>query len=127
QKVLQAVPYMLEDKLAEDVESLHFALGARTEAGQLVAVVNRARLRACIDALQDAGLKPASLIPDVCALAPEAGQAAVALDGDTALVRMPEGGGFAADAGLAAQILKRRLGAEGGPTRVSIHGMQADV
>lgn len=127
QKVLQAVPYLLEDKLAEDVESLHFALGARTDAGQLVAVVNRDRLKATLDQLSDAGLKPASLVPDVCALAPEAGSVAVALDGDTAMVRTPDGGGFGADAMLAAQLVKRRTAADTSLTRVSLHGTPAEV
>lgn len=123
QKVLQAVPYMLEDKLAEDVDTLHFALGARGEAGQLVAVTGRDRLRACLAALAGAGLEPLHLVPDVCALKPEANTAVVALDGANALLRLPDGGGFATDATLALQLLKRRLGeGSGGITRLVIHG-----
>ncbi len=128
QKVLQAVPYILEDKLAEDVETLHFALGARTDAGQLVAVMGKARLRACLDELADAGLRPARLVPDVCALAPEPGSVAVALDGGAVLVRMPDGGGFATDTAFGAELLKRRITESAGAfTRLSIHGAAADV
>ena len=43
-KVLQAVPYALEDQVAEDVESLHFAVGTRLEDGSHpVAILARAR------------------------------------------------------------------------------------
>jgi general secretion pathway protein L len=128
QKVLQAVPFMLEDKLAEDVESLHFALGDRTEAGQLVAVVSRARMQSCLDTLAAAGIAPRQLIPDVCALVPEPGTAAVALDGDAALVRFAEGGGFATDLALGAPLLKRRAFESGGAlTRVELYGTESDI
>ena len=37
QKVQQAVPFLLEDKLAEDADVLHFAAGLRDTGGHLVA------------------------------------------------------------------------------------------
>src|SRR5699024_743902 len=44
QKLRQALPYSLEDDLAQDVDSLHFALGGTTDEGERnVAVVTRQR------------------------------------------------------------------------------------
>ena len=123
QKVLQAVPYMLEDKLAEDVETLHFALGERGAAGQLVAVVSRARLRACLDELAAAGIAPARVVPDVCAVLPEADAVVAVLDDDVALVRFPDGSGFSIDAPLAPRLLQRRIDEiTPPPARIELHG-----
>ncbi|HET7922784.1 MAG TPA: type II secretion system protein GspL, partial [Gammaproteobacteria bacterium] len=68
QKLLQAVPFALEDLLAEDIESLHFAIGPRDADGCSVAVLQRARLEQWLQQLADAGLKADELIPDMLAL-----------------------------------------------------------
>jgi general secretion pathway protein L len=127
QKVLQAVPYMLEEKLAEDVESMHFALGARSDAGQLVAAVGRAHVRGQLDALTAAGIEPARLIPDVCAITPEPNAAVAVLEGDAALVRFPDGSGFGTDASLAVHLLKRRLADNTVVTRIVMHGSPQEM
>src|SRR6267142_6525627 len=41
QKVLQAAPFTLEDKLVDDVGALHFAAGPREANGYLIAVTAR--------------------------------------------------------------------------------------
>lgn len=127
QKVLQAVPYMLEDKLAEDVENLHFALGTRSDAGQLVAAVGRAHLQEQLDALAAAGLPSAQLVPDVCAVAPEPAAVVVVLERDTALVRLPDGGGFGTDLTLAAHLLRRRLTDNTGIAHIVMHGSPEEM
>ncbi|MGE5625746.1 MAG: type II secretion system protein GspL [Bacillota bacterium] len=109
QKVLQAAPFMLEDRLAEDVESLHFAAAARPSGGYTIFATARERMRHWLDLLSQAGLQPYRLAPDLSGLSPETDAAVVALDGDRALVRLPDGSGFAAEAELALPLLKRRL------------------
>ncbi|HEY3645862.1 MAG TPA: type II secretion system protein GspL [Gammaproteobacteria bacterium] len=122
QKVLQAVPFMLEDKLAEDVESLHFALGPRDGTRQLVAAVGRGHVRELLDSLSAAGLTPSRLVPDVCAVTPEPATAVAVVEDGVALLRFPDGSGFGADSDLAAQLLRRRVSAEGSDvTRIVIH------
>ena len=84
-KVLQAVPFLLEDQFAEDVETLHFALGARQADGRhAIAVSAHAHLREWLAPFQDAGATPYALVPESLALPwdeggpwavlPEAGQ-----------------------------------------------------
>jgi general secretion pathway protein L len=64
-KVLLAAPYALEDQLAEDVDTLHFALGTRTSEGAWpVAVVARERMDGWLQPFVDRGLKPDALIPE---------------------------------------------------------------
>ena len=72
-RLLQAVPYALEERLAADVETLHFALGRSSPEGTdashvSVAVVARSRMAEWISTLEKAGIVPHTLVPDVLAL-----------------------------------------------------------
>ncbi len=95
-KVQQAVPYMLEDQLADDVESLHFAVGARrADAHWPVAVIARERLAAALAFFIDHGLRPDLMIPDLLGLpVPAAEQFTLLVDGDEVLVRSDWSSGF---------------------------------
>ncbi len=65
-----ALPYALEEHVAEDIEKLHFAAGTRRSNGQLpVAVVNRERLEEWIEWLDAAGIDPSAIIPETFGLA----------------------------------------------------------
>ncbi len=101
-RLLQAVPYALEDQLAEDVATLHFALGPELADGALaVAVVARERMEAWLAPLQAAGLRPDRVVPENLALPLEDESWAVLVDGDDALVRFaPLQGGYAEAAHL---------------------------
>jgi general secretion pathway protein L len=80
QKILLAAPYVLEDQLAEDVDTLHFAIAAdpqrrRANDPQPVAVVARARMDAWLAPLRAKNMKPDALIPETLSLPPpEAGR-----------------------------------------------------
>lgn len=68
-KVLQAAPYALEDQLAEDVETLHFALGPRQADGSHpVAVVAKARMEEWLAPLRERGLRADAVIPETLCL-----------------------------------------------------------
>src|SRR5690348_17309722 len=81
QKVLQAAPFMLEDKLAEDVDKLHFAAGPHLGAGHLIAVVSHDRMRDWVHSLAERGLTATQLTPDMLALpTPDQADCAAVLD-----------------------------------------------
>lgn len=64
-RLLAALPYALEDQLADDVDNLHFAPGKRGDNGRLpVAVVARPQMQSWLDLLESAGIKPARLVPE---------------------------------------------------------------
>lgn len=68
-KVLQAAPYLLEEQLAEDVDTLHFALGARLDDGSHpVAVVARERMDGWLAPFRERGLRPEALYPEMLCL-----------------------------------------------------------
>lgn len=94
-KVLQAAPFLLEEQLADDVELLHFALGARVGDRWPLAIIAHERLRAYLALLAEHGLQPQQLIPDLLALpAPDAAQLNILIDQDQALVRSASDAGF---------------------------------
>jgi len=65
-----ALPYALEDQLAEDIDQLHFAAGTRRSSGRIpVAIVARARLAEWIGWLTESGIQPSAMISDNYGLA----------------------------------------------------------
>jgi len=116
-RLAQAVPFALEEQLASDVESLHFAVGARGagEAGTPVAVVSRAQMDRWYGAFEAAGLRPSAaysesqvvpVTPNVCTLL---------LDDETLHVRRAEGVPYALDARPLATALELALGPAADP------------
>lgn len=65
-----ALPFALEEHLAEDVEDLHFAAGSKRSSGRTpVSVVSHERMKEWISALDYAGITPNSVIADSYGLA----------------------------------------------------------
>ncbi len=78
-----ALPYALEEYLAEDVESLHFAAGTKRSSGRTpVSVVSHERMHEWIAILTDAGITPNSIIADSYGLARIPGTISMLLAGD---------------------------------------------
>ncbi|CAM3932352.1 type II secretion system protein GspL [Rheinheimera salexigens] len=71
-QVLQALPYMLEEEQAEDIEQLFVALGdvqfQEGQYSQQVAICQRQRLEKWLDWLQQAGFNVTRLLPDALLL-----------------------------------------------------------
>ena len=84
-KLQQVVPYALEEQLAADIETLHFAVGARDEqSGRTrVAVVTRVLMDQWLAGLQAAGLTPERLCSEAELLPQNPGHVVVLLEGDT--------------------------------------------
>lgn len=94
---IAALPFALEDAVAEPLATLHFALGTEVAPRRHIAgVVRHARMQAWVALLAEADLDPAILMPDALALPlPPAGAWVVRADGERCLVRTDTGGGFA--------------------------------
>jgi general secretion pathway protein L len=66
---LRAAPFALEEKLASDIEQLHFVLGKRLDDGRIpVVCVDKTLLRNIVQKFADAGVDIEMLLPDVLAL-----------------------------------------------------------
>lgn len=87
-RVQQVVPFALEEQLAADIETLHFAVGSRDEqSGRTrVAVVTRALMEQWLASLQAAGLVPERLCSEAELLPQNPGHVVVLLEGDSLCV-----------------------------------------
>lgn len=69
-RLLAALPFALEEHVADDIDNLHFAAGARRESGLTpVAVVEHAIMLDWMERLADAGLTPSRIVPESYGLA----------------------------------------------------------
>ncbi|MFT5894517.1 MAG: general secretion pathway protein L [bacterium] len=108
----QAVPYALEEQVADDVESLHFALGSKGKTDTYpVAVISRKLMDTVTEQCLDAGLRPTQIVPETLALPQLDSQGAEGevwtglLDQDQVVVRLSANQGFATDPGMASIML----------------------
>ena len=91
-KLAQAVPFALEEQLADDVETLHFAIGERTDSGSTrVSVVARTKLEAWTRALALASIRPDALFADNSLMPCNPGQIVLLIDGVDAHICTPDG------------------------------------
>lgn len=106
QKLLQALPYALEDRLSSDIDDLHFAPGS-PEDGQAVpvAVTAHAVLEDWQTALTDAGLRADAMLPDFLALPLTGANWSLVIQDDCLLVRENTSHGFATRLSLAQSVL----------------------
>lgn len=98
QRMLRAVPYALEEQLADDVERLHFALGAQDpERGVAVAVTASERMDRWLETLRAAGIHADALIPDTLMLPWEPGTWTGLVERHRVILRTGAQDGLAAD------------------------------
>lgn len=121
----RAVPYALEDQLADDIEALHFALGHAPEGERLpVVVIARTLLRAWLDRCGQIELIPVAVIPEPLLLPWQAGDWSVLLEPQRAVVRTGRWQGFAIERDLLELFLKQALTEAGDakPQRLRVWG-----
>jgi general secretion pathway protein L len=113
----QAVPFALEEQVADDVDELHFALGAKGRDDKYpVAVISQQVMQAVTEQCQLAGLRPTELVPETLALpqlegsAPDIRAWTALLDGEQAVIRLDVNKGFATDLDMASIMLEGARG-----------------
>lgn len=111
----QAIPYALEDTLAEDIEYLHFAIHQETASNNSqVAVINRERLDLVLDLLRKKGITAHYILPQILAQPfPEKGWSIVQQQANNASqvvsIRLNEFNGFSCDKNLLELFLTEQL------------------
>ena len=110
QRLLNAVPYAVEDQLIDDVDDLHFALSSQTINNQYtVAVIDRQRFISWQKVLTDAGLHPHAIFPDALALRHKEQNWSVLDSGERLYVRTETYHGFVTDKGSVQALLALSL------------------
>ena len=89
-KLAQVVPFALEERVADEIENLHFAIGERAEAGARVpvVVVARARVDAWLAELRAAGLNPTAIYSAAQLVPSMPGQMIALLENDSLTLRV---------------------------------------
>ncbi|MDG2533968.1 type II secretion system protein GspL [Sphingomonas sp. HITSZ_GF] len=96
-----ALPFAIEDRIAEPVDSVHLALGEQLSPGRyLVGVVRHEVMARWIAQAEEAGIGHAAMVPDVLTLPRPAQGWAVSQSGGRAAVRDADGIGFEVPAAL---------------------------
>ena len=91
-KVLQALPFAMEEQLATDVDKLHFAAGKRDGDGLLrVAAVERAEIEAWLESLAEAGIQPSALYAESDAVSAIPNTTTLLIERDSVLLREADG------------------------------------
>jgi general secretion pathway protein L len=130
QRLLQAIPYALEDRIAQDVEQMHFAPGLRRTDGSVpVVVLERDVLDRWLEEFRKEGIEPARLIPDVLALPFQPGEWTLAVDGEMALLRTAPQSGLAIEVDNLAAVVSAALDEAGDarPERLHVYAPQASI
>lgn len=82
-----ALPYALEESVADDIDNLHFVAGPRRDDGRTpVSVVSHECMETWLERLHEAGIHPARMIPENHGLARIPGTVSLLLDGELLFV-----------------------------------------
>ncbi len=96
-KLRKAIPYALEERLATDVEELHFAIGQQNQDICDVAIIEKQRLDQWLEPFDKQQIKPRAVVPDMLSLPWKADEWIVLQEENRALVRTGQYAGFCCD------------------------------
>ncbi len=117
-KLRKAIPFALEEKLASDVEELHFALGDLQGDRKRVVVVEHSLMNEWTVELGELGVTPKAVLPDVLALPWHAEEWSILIDGERALVRSGATSGFVCEKENLTMLIDAHLEEEKAPLLV---------
>lgn len=116
---LQAIPFIIEEQLADNPESVLVTVGdINSEGKSIIGVTNKAIFEIQIAALHDANLYPRCLLPDFLALSWEPETWSMLIQNQMALVRTDFQNGFSVDAQNLLFFLELQLTKTKKPTKI---------
>ncbi|UCB53990.1 MAG: type II secretion system protein GspL [Thiotrichales bacterium] len=121
QKMLRAVPYALEEQLAEDIEDFHFVIGKTDPGyGTPVAGIRKDTIENLLSVFQQADISIDAVIPDAICTPAAPGQWSVLIYGDKALLQYGDLIGTVIDTNNLSLLLQARLSkAESKPEKIA--------
>ncbi len=122
----QAVPFALEDALADDTENLHTVWQIRRDSNQIdAAIIERERLRHWITALQRRKLRAHAILPDVFALPYEPETLTLWQQGEHVWLRTGDLSGFTCHNATLPLMLEGLRASNTAPLRLRLYADQA--
>jgi general secretion pathway protein L len=127
----ELIPWVLEDRLLQPVEDMHFVIGGAITAGDKkqidVTVVSKQDMREWLRIAENALVTPTALVADYFAVPVEEGRISMVWREGVFLVRDSDGAGFAAAPTLAWSRIRRLIDAAETAPRLSISLPDADL
>lgn len=109
-KAIKAVPYMLEEQLAQDVESSHFAFGNKLDSGKIPVIVIAKRSLVWIQEMAaSVNLNVQEIIPETVALPFSEDNWTLMTSNGHASVRLSSSRGFSCDTDMLPTLLDNAL------------------
>ena len=122
-QIVQALPYVVEEKLAVDVDECHFALGEKNAAGEFSVAINTLEeMRKYLSALDDIGVEPNLITVDTL-LARNSDGTVVTIESNKAHIRPPDGTGIC----VSTDQLALAFGLIQQPGNVDIYGTESAI
>lgn len=110
QRLLQAVPFALENDLTEEIDQLHFAIDHHTNQNITpVAIIARQRLDMWLERFHALDLQPLAIYPEVLCLPLASRHWTIHLTQQQGLLRMEQSRGFCTDSENFTALLKLSL------------------
>jgi len=117
----QLIPWLLEDRILQPVEEMHFVIAGRTDNNQLqVLAVSREDMQHWCRVAENSAVAASSMVPDYLALPWEAGRINVGWREGTVVVRSGPDQGFAASPEIAWAMIDRLIKSAEVAPRLSI-------
>ena len=112
-QVAAALPYLLEEQLADPPDHLHLASRpGKEKRSHQVAIINRQLLTSLLTQITNPGIRLVGVFADVQAVPLKNNSLTVVIDANRALLRSADGLGFAAPVGIAASLMKQQRQAD---------------
>lgn len=126
-KWLDLLPWILEDKLLQAPEELHFTIAAKSGDKLIVLVAAKSQIQAWKNKVEEAGVLNYQLIPDYLALPWTSGLLSIGKRSGHILVRSGEFEGFSAPPGLAWHMIAELLKKSEGSLTLSLNMPEAEL
>jgi len=109
-QLLQAVPYALEERLADDIESLHFAIHRENnDAPTHVAIINHQKMEDWLSVLREHNIHPHYILPSLFTIASNTDSWTLISDQNRSHLRKDKWSGFSCDTNLLPIFLAEEL------------------
>ena len=127
-KWAELIPWMLEDRILQPVDEMHFVIVGRVDNNQLqILAVSQQDIKDWQRVAQNAGVAATAMTPDFLALPWEAGRISIGWREGVCLVRHSAQGGFAAKPAAAWAMIDSLIAASDIAPRLSISIPDADL
>ena len=106
QRLLQAIPFALENQIADDIEAQHFTIGKQRKDDTIpVAIISKQKIESWLNKLEAAGIRPHAIYPETLCLPRNEGEWTALADEQLTLIRTGDFSGFALDTENTPQVM----------------------